>query len=98
MLQLNCNRSGSNTKKTMKVNEIIEKLCNHEISKRDAIEHIKVITDGLRKNESLEFVVEESGFTVENNHGYLKLKLPYQYSKMENKVSKGDKVDVTFLP
>ena len=45
-----------------------------------------------------QFVVEESGFTSENNHGYLKLKLPYQYSKMENKVSKGDKVDVTFLP
>jgi len=82
----------------MKVKEIIEKLCNHEISKTDAIEHIKVITDGLRKNESLEFVVEEFGFTSENNHGYLKLKLPYQYSKMENKVSKGDKVDVTFLP
>ena len=82
----------------MKVKEIIEKLCNHEISKKDAIAQIKVITDGLRKNESLEFVVEESGFTAENNHGYLKLKLPYQYSKMKDKVSKGDKVDVTFLP
>ena len=82
----------------MKVKEIIEKLCNHKISKMDAIEQIKVITDGLRKNESLEFVVEESGFTSENNHGYLKLKLPYQYIKMENKVSKGDKVYITFLP
>ena len=82
----------------MKVKEIIEKLCNHDISKTDAIEQIKVITDGLRKNESLEFVVEEYGFTSENNHGYLKVKLPYQYSKMENKVSCGDKVDVTFLP
>lgn len=82
----------------MKVKEIIEKLCNHEISKTDAMEQIKFITDGLRKNESLEFVVEETGFTVENNHGYLKLKLPYQYSKMKNKVSKGDKVDLTFLP
>lgn len=82
----------------MKVKQIIEKLCNHEISKTDAIEQIKIITDGLRKNESIEFVVEKSGFTSENNHGCLKLKLPYQYSKMENKVSKGDKVDVTFLP
>lgn len=45
----------------MKVKEIIEKLCNHEISKTDAIEQIKAITDALRKNESLEFVVEEGG-------------------------------------
>lgn len=82
----------------MKVKEIIEKLCSHEISKQDAIEQISIIIDGLRRNNALEFIVEESGFTVENNHGYLKLKLPYQYSKMENKVSKGDKVDVTFLP
>lgn len=82
----------------MKIKEIIEKLCNHEISKQDAIQQIKVITDGLRKNESLEFVVEEVGFTSKNNHGFLKLKLPYQYSKMENKVTTGDRVDVSFLP
>ena len=82
----------------MKLKEIIEKLCNHQITKMDAIEQIKVITNGLRRKESLEFVVDESGCTSENNHGYLKLKLPYQYSKMQNKVTKGDKVDVTFLP
>lgn len=82
----------------MKVKEIIEKLCSHEISKQDAIEQITIITDGLRRNNALELTVEESGFTVENDHGYLKLKLPYQYSKMKDKVSKGDKVDVTFLP
>ena len=81
----------------LKVKDIIEKLCKHEISKTDAIEQIHLITDGLRKNESFEFLVEESGFTSKNNHGYLKLKLPYQYSKMDNKVCKGDKVDVTFL-
>jgi len=62
----------------MKVKEIIEKLCSHEISKQDAIEQIAVITDGLRKNNALEFNVEEVSFSVENNHGYLKLKLPYQ--------------------
>lgn len=82
----------------MKVKEIIEKLCNHEISKQDAIEQITIITDGLRKNNALEFTVEESGFTAENNHGYLKLKLPYQYSKMKGMIKQGDKVDVVFLP
>ena len=82
----------------MKVKEIIEKLCSHEISKQDAIEQIAVITDGLRKNNALEFNVEEVSFSVENNHCYLKLKLPYQYSKIENRVKSGDKVDVVFLP
>ena len=82
----------------MKVKEIIDKLCIHEISKQDAIEQITIITDGLRRNNALEFTVEESGFTVENNHGYLKLKLPYQYSKMEGRIKQGDKVDVVLLP
>ena len=82
----------------MKIKEIIEKLCNHEISKTDAIKQIKLINDGLRKNESIEFVVKSTSYSVENNHGYLGLMLPYQYSKMKNKVSKGDKVDVIFLP
>ena len=82
----------------MKVKEIIEKLCRHEISKEDAIEQITIITDGFRRNNALEFTVEETGFTVENNHGYLKLKLPYQYSKIEGKIKQGDKVDVVFLP
>lgn len=82
----------------MKAQEIIEKLCSHEISKQDAIEQITIITDGLRRKNALEFTVEESGFTIENNHGYLKLKLPYQYSNMEGKIKKGDKVDVVFLP
>ena len=82
----------------MKIKEIIKKLCNHEISKTDAIEQIKVITDGLRKNKSIQFLVEEIGFTSVNNHGFLKLKLPYQYKKMQDKFKKGDKVDVTFLP
>lgn len=82
----------------MKLKEVIEKLCSHEISKQDAIEQISIITDGLRRNNALEFIVEESGFTAENNHGYLKLKLPYQYSKMEGRIKQGDKVDVVFLP
>ena len=82
----------------MKVKEIIDKLCSNEISKQDAIEQITIITDRFRINNALEFTVEESGFTVKNNHGYLKLKLPYEYSKMEGRVKQGDKVDVVFLP
>ena len=82
----------------MKIKEIIEKLCNHEISKNDAIEKLSIITDGLRKNNALEFIVETVAFSIENAHGILNLKLPYQYSKMEGRIKQGDKVDVVFLP
>ena len=82
----------------MKIDEIIENLCGHSISKHEALQEMTTIIDGLRKNNALEFNVEEVGFSIEDNHGYLKLKLPYQYSKMERRVKKGDKVDVVFLP
>jgi hypothetical protein len=82
----------------MKVKKIIEKLCNHEISKDQAIEEMSCIINSLRRCKSLEFNVEQVSVSVENNHGYLRLKLPYQYSKMRDKVRVGDKVDVVFLP
>lgn len=82
----------------MKIEEIIDKLCSHEISKHEAIEELTTITKGLRKNKALEFEVTYVAYTAENNHGILHLKLPYQYSKMGNRVKVGDSVDVVFLP
>jgi hypothetical protein len=81
----------------MKAQEIIERLCRHEISKGEAINQIDELINGLRKRGSLEFTVEESGFTSENNHGFLKLKLPYAYSEMID-IKKGDKVDLMPIP
>ena len=81
----------------MKVEEIINNVCNHEISKSDAIKAIKEITDSLRKQGALEFNVEAVKFGVETNDGYLELRLPYGYNKIEGKINKGDKVDVTFI-
>jgi hypothetical protein len=82
----------------MKINEIIEKLCSHEITKNQAIEAISIIVNGFRNNNAIEFTVESVGFTIESKHGILELKLPYQYSRIENKVKKGDKIDVILLP
>lgn len=45
----------------MKVEEIIEKLYNHEISKKEAIEFIDSIIDSVRKRANIKFVVKESG-------------------------------------
>jgi len=82
----------------MEIKQIIEKLCNHEISKKDAIEQLLIITDGFRKNNALEFTVEEIAYSIVNNDAILKLKLPYRYSEIEGRIRKGDKVDVIFLP
>jgi len=82
----------------MKIETIINELCNSEISKYKAIEQLTKITDGLRKNNALTFTVTSVAFQCETNHGILHLELPYQYSKIEGKIKKGDKVDVIILP
>ena len=81
----------------MKIETIIEGLVNHEITKADAIRLIRNITDGLRSKSSIEFNVEEVSFSVSANDGFLKLRLPYGYNKIEGKINKGDKVDVTLI-
>lgn len=81
----------------MKIEQIIEELCNHEISKKDAIDEIRSITDNLRRKGALEFKVEEVYGNGEYYHGYLKLVLPYKYENMKH-ISAGDKVDVVLLP
>lgn len=43
------------------------------------------------KKDKLIFEVEETSFSVENNHGFIKLKIPYGYSQMEH-IKKGMEV------
>jgi len=46
-----------------------------------------------KKYSKFKFIITEIGFTVENDHAIIKIKLPYQYSKIKNwKV--GDKLTV----
>lgn len=82
----------------MKTELIIDKLLSHEISKRQALELIERNNDSLRSQGALRFQVEEVAFRTKTNDGILKLRLPYQYSKIENKIDKGDFVDVIILP
>lgn len=81
----------------MNINEIIDKLCNHDISKHEAKDLLKDKTQKLRQKESIEFTVKEVGFCCKNNHGYLELILPYQYDKIKGKVRCGDKVFVNII-
>jgi hypothetical protein len=82
----------------MKIKEIIDALCNHEITKAQATEKIESIFDGCRINNSIEFQVVEVGEYHPSGLYYLKLRLPYEYSKIKDNVNSGDKVDVIFLP
>jgi hypothetical protein len=82
----------------MKIDKIIESLSNHEISKSEAIAQLTEITNSLRKNSAIEFTVEEVSFSVEDNHAFLKLKLPYRYDDIQGKVKRGDKLDVVLIP
>lgn len=82
----------------MKIGEIVEALAKHEISKQEAIDKLTEIVNGFRGSNSIEFDVEEVSFCLPEKHGYLKLKLPYQYHKIESRVKVGDRVDVVFLP
>lgn len=43
------------------------------------------------KKEKLIFEIEQTSFSVENNHGFIKLKIPYGYSQIEH-IKKGMKV------
>jgi hypothetical protein len=81
----------------MKVSKIIDDLCSHEISKSEAIDMLTDIINGFRQNKSLEFVVEEIGFNI-NNDGILKIKIPYKYDEIKNRINQGDKIDVMILP
>lgn len=76
---------------------IVEKLSKHELSKVDAVNMLQALFDEQRKKEAVEFEVEEVSFSVENNHGFIKAKVPYGYSKIENKIKKGSKVDISVV-
>lgn len=81
----------------MKIEEIIEQLVKHEISKHEAIDKIKDITNGLRRKESFEFVVGDVSTTTPSNHAILEIMIPYGYSKIEGIIKKGYKVDVSLV-
>ena len=81
----------------MKIKRIIDDLINHNITRQDAEFEINSIVNGFRNKDAIEFDVIKVSSSVEDNHGYLYLKIPYQYSKIE-KINVGDKVDVSILP
>jgi len=81
----------------MKIETIITDLLSHDINKSEAINKLKEITNGLRNKNSIEMEVESIAFSVENNHGFIKLKKPYGYSKIEGLINKGDKVDINLI-
>jgi len=81
-----------------KVSEIIDALLKHEITKEDAIEKIKKLTDKAKPKNAIECDVMEVAYSVEHNHGRVRLEIPYGYHKIEGKLKKGDKAGLIILP
>lgn len=80
-----------------KINETIDKLISHEISKNEALEIIENLFKSYTGKGDVHAEVQSIGFTSESNHGFLKLLVPYGYSEIKH-IKKGDKVCVTYLP
>lgn len=81
----------------MKVADIIDRLLKHEITRYEAINQIKEITNGLRNKGAIEMRVEEWG--SRGNDGYLKLEWGGGYEKITKLgLEKRDKVDLIIIP
>jgi hypothetical protein len=81
----------------MKIEHIIDQLLSHEISKSEALEKIKEITDGLRKNNAYECKIEEMGRKIPSDRPYMKILFPTACMNIDH-VHTGDTVDVILLP
>jgi viroplasmin and RNaseH domain-containing protein len=82
----------------MKIEEIINNLLNHEITKDDAITQLQEIVDGFRQKQAIEYKIESHGFSVHDNDSVLQLRNKYGYSKVPKWANKATKVDVIFIP
>mgnify|MGYP001039791378 CR=1 FL=1 len=76
------------------VNEIIESLLNHEITKRVAVERLKNLANGMLPQNGIEFNVESVAFSVKDDHGFLRLVIPYGYAKITGIFNEKDEVVV----
>jgi len=80
-----------------KFEEIIDSLCNHTISKGQALQEIIDIFNNF-KGAGTEFIIDGIGFTSESNHGYITGKIPYGYDIIKDKFKKGDSICVFVIP
>ena len=80
-----------------KIEQIIDALSKHELSKHEAVDMIRSLFNEQRRKEAIEFEVEQVSFSVENNHGFIKAKIPYGYNKIDGKIEKGSKIDVSVV-
>ena len=83
------------------IKNIIDQLCNHEISRQEAVSQIRKITNGLRLRENIEAEVEEIG--TRGDDVYLKVIIPFKarelcFNNERDKIKDGDKIDITLIP
>ena len=81
-----------------KLDQIIDNLLRHEISKTEALAQIREIPNMPFTWVPLKLDVIDLGFTTPDDHGWVRLEIRYGYKKIKDKLKKGDKVTLFILP
>lgn len=76
----------------MKIDQILEKLCNKEISIQECMQLIISDMEEKSKNKAVEFEVEDIGYDTENNNRFLLLSTKSSYAELEDKFPTNCKV------
>jgi hypothetical protein len=80
-----------------KIETIIDALAKHELSKDEAVNMLRALFNEQRRKEAIEFEVEQVTFSVHDNHGFIKAVVPFGYNKIDGKITKGSKIDVSVV-
>lgn len=81
----------------MRIEEIIENLISHKISKDVAIDMLRTIANKKITDSDLKFKVTGIASTSQSDTGILNLELPYQYKQMQGKFKLNDRVLVELV-
>lgn len=82
----------------MEAKEIIRQLCDHEITRLDAELLIIELVNAFRSPAFIEGEVESISHTITDNHGFIKIMLPYNYEAIDGRLKQGDKIDFIIRP
>ena len=79
------------------IDEIIESLLSHEISKRKAIKEIRKIIDGLTSSGMIEMKAGDMAYNIDNKDACIQLSIKDGYDKIKH-INTDDKVLIIKKP
>lgn len=76
------------------IERIINRLLNHEITKDEAVEDLRLIARGKVPKGAVSFTIEEMEFKVADKEAQVCLVGPYKFEDLYDTISTGDRVYV----